>query len=180
MTRWPLACAALALALAAACQAPAPAASRVEPAAPPAVAAEADPQAAGSPSELVYVPVYSSIPTTDAARKLDLSVTLAVRNTDSTRPIDIQSIRYYSAEGRLIQAYVERPVRLAPLAAHTVVIAETDTRAGVAGSFLVEWSAAGPIHAPVIEAVMIGARGQQGISFLSMGRILRHGQAPQL
>lgn len=178
MTRWPFACAALALG--AACQSPAPSGAAPAPAEQPAVAADAAQPLSASAAELVYVPVYSSIPTTDAARKLDLSVTLAVRNTDSARPIDVQSIRYFSAEGRLIQAYVERPVRLAPLAAHTVVIAETDTRAGVAGSFLVEWSAAGPIHAPVIEAVMIGARGQQGISFLSMGRILRHGQAPQL
>lgn len=124
-------------------------------------------------TELVYIPIYSSIFTTDAARKVDLTVTLAVRNTDSLRAITLRSVRYFDANGKALQAYVAAPSLIAPMAAYTVVIPETDTRAGVAGSFLVEWSSAEAVSAPVIEAVMIGVRGQQGISFLSHGRVLR-------
>lgn len=124
-------------------------------------------------SELVYIPIYSSIFTTDAARKADLTVTLAIRNTDAARAITLRSVRYFDSNGKMLQAYVSAPSAIAPMAAYTVVIPETDTRAGVAGSFLVDWSAAESVSAPVIEAVMIGSRGQQGISFLSHGRILR-------
>lgn len=136
-------------------------------------AAVQDPPGPDAASELVYIPIYSSIFTTDAARKVDLTVTLAVRNTDSARPIFVRSVRYYDSAGKLLQAYLSSPAAVAPMAAYTVVIPETDTRAGIAGSFLVEWSAAGAVTSPVIEAVMIGSRGQQGISFLSHGQVLR-------
>lgn len=147
------------------------------PAAAPPMASAPSAPASGreAASELVYIPIYSSIFTTDAARKVDLTVTLAVRNTDAARAISVRSVRYYDSTGKLLQAYVSSPTAVAPMAAYTVVIPETDTRAGIAGSFLVEWSAAGPVTSPVIEAVMIGTRGQQGISFLSPGHVLRPG-----
>jgi hypothetical protein len=171
MVRKPLLLLSISFALITACNSPpppAPAASGTIGSAPAASA-----PGPNETSELVYIPIYSSIFTTDAARKVDLTVTLAVRNTDIMRAITLRSVRYFDGNGKALQAYVSAPRSIAPMAAYTVVIPETDTRAGVAGSFLVEWSAAEAVSAPVIEAVMIGVRGQQGISFLSHGRVLR-------
>jgi len=133
-------------------------------------------QEAGSTQSLgqtIYVPAYSDIPYRDAKRRYQLAVTLSMRNTDWTHPISITSVRYSDAEGRLLRAYVEQPLRLGPLASTTLVVAERDTQGGAGASFLVEWRAEVPVYAPVVEAVMIGTSGTQGISFLSPGRVLR-------
>lgn len=126
----------------------------------------------------VYVPAYSHILTSDDARPYNLAVTLSVRNTDPARPIVVGSVRYYDRDGRPVRQYVKRPLRLAPMAAVDFFVAEGDTAGGSSASFLVEWSAEGRVSGPVIEAVMIGTAGTQGISFVSPGRPLPVPDAP--
>jgi hypothetical protein len=123
--------------------------------------------------QTIYVPAYSDIPYVDAKRRYQLAVTLSIRNTDMVHPMHITSVRYTDTEGRFLRAYVEQPLRLGALAATAFVVAEGDTQGGTGASFLVEWRAEVPVHAPVIEAVMIGTVGAQGISFISPGRVLR-------
>lgn len=130
---------------------------------------------AGSEKNLgqtLYVPAYSEIPYLDGTRRYQLTVTLSMRNTDGAQPISIISVRYFNAEGRFIRAYVEQPLGLGPLASTAFVVAERDTQGGTGASFIVQWRAEVPVSAPVIEAVMIGTAGTQGISFLSPGRVL--------
>jgi hypothetical protein len=127
---------------------------------------------------LVFVPAWSSVYVGDGNRTFDLTVTLAVRNTDLDTPITVTSVRYFDAGGKLLHAYVESPTTLAPLASAATVVRESDTRAGVGGSFLVEWSAATEVTDPVVEAVMIGSAYQQGISFVREGRVLERRPTP--
>lgn len=120
----------------------------------------------------VYVPVWSSVYVGDGAATFDLTVTLSVRNTSLDVPITVTSVRYHDAAGRLLHTYVDAPTTLGPLASAATVVRESDTRAGVGGSFLVEWTAAEDVTDPVVEAVMIGSALQQGISFVREGRVL--------
>jgi hypothetical protein len=53
-----------------------------------------------------------------------------------------------------------------------VVIPESDAAGGSGASCVVRWQAERPAAAPVVEAVMIGTRSSQGISFVSQGRVL--------
>jgi Protein of unknown function (DUF3124) len=122
--------------------------------------------------QLLYVPAYSDIPYLDEKRRYPLAVTLSMRNTDGAQSIIITSVRYFDGEGRLIRTYVEQPLRLGPLASTARVVEERDTQGGTGASFLVEWRAEVPVHAPVVEAVMIGTSGAWGISFTSPGRVL--------
>lgn len=124
-------------------------------------------------TETVYVPVYSSIYDQDHTRTLDLTVTLSVRNTDPEHPIALGSVRYHGTAGELLHTYVETPGLLAPLGSVQVVVAEDDVAGGVGASFLVDWSAAAAVSAPVIEAVMLSTASSQGISFLTEGRVVR-------
>ena len=61
---------------------------------------------------------------------------------------------------------------LGPLATAEFVVDESDRTGGAGASFLVEWVADGPVSAPVVEAVMISTAGQQGISFVTEGRVV--------
>jgi hypothetical protein len=123
-------------------------------------------------SKTVYVPVYSTVYTDDAARPYNLAVTLSVRNTDRSEPLVVTAVRYHGADGRLVRDYLSRPLRLAPMAAAEFFVRESEIEGGSSTSFLVDWLAARPVSEPVVEAVMIGAVMNQSVSLLSIGRVV--------
>jgi hypothetical protein len=128
--------------------------------------------------QMIYVPVYSHIFIRDHSRSINLTATLSIRNTDLQNPIRITSARYYGTNGALVREYVKEPLRLSPMASTDFVVAEEDTSGGSGANFIVEWGADVEVTEPVVEAVMIGTASQQGISFISAGRVLKE-QTPR-
>lgn len=122
--------------------------------------------------QTIYVPAYSEIFYGGTSRTITLAVTLAIHNTDLEYPIIIQSVRYYGTDGTLLREYIEEPVQVPPLATTGFVIEDTDTSGGWGANFIVEWGAETPVHEPVIEAIMISTRDTQGISMISLGRVV--------
>ncbi len=124
--------------------------------------------------QTIYVPAYSAVPFTDAGRTLELTVTLAVHNTDLARPIVLTSVRYYGGDGQLVRDYLDEPRELGPLAS-TEFVVEPGRGAGAASvgtNFIVEWVAEEPVYEPVVESLMLNASGNQGVSFISVGRVV--------
>lgn len=122
--------------------------------------------------QTVYVPAYSEVPFAPG-RNLALNVTLAIHNTDLTHPIFITSVRYHGADGRLIDEYAPEPLRLAPLATAEIMVENgRQTGGGIGTNFIVEWVAEEPVYEPIVEAIMLNASGNQGISFISPGRVV--------
>lgn len=122
--------------------------------------------------QTVYVPAYSEVPFAPG-RNLPMIVTLAIHNTDPARPIIITSARYHGADGRLIAEYVAEPRRLDPLATAEIVVENgRQTGGGIGTNFIVEWVAEAPVYEPIIEAIILNASGNQGISFISPGRVV--------
>lgn len=134
-------------------------------------AAPSNPRAAVT-GQTIYVPVYSHIYYQDRERVINLTVTLSVRNADPDHAIWLDSVAYYDANGQLVRNDVTEPRQLAPLAAQEFVVEEDDTTGGTSASFLVRWSSDEEAIAPVVEAVMISAASTQGISFVSVGRVI--------
>ncbi|NJO04225.1 MAG: DUF3124 domain-containing protein [Chloroflexaceae bacterium] len=122
--------------------------------------------------QLVYVPAYSDIFYNADGQTVDLAITLSVRNTDLLHSIIITTIDYYNTEGTLVRSYIDEPVALGPLASSHVVVDPRDESGGVGANFLVAWGAEALVHEPVVEAVMISAAGQQGLSLISPGRVI--------
>ena len=125
--------------------------------------------------QTVYVPVYSHIFADDRYRDRPflLTATLSVRNTDPERPFTLQRVDYYDSEGALLQRYMEAPITLAPLASTHYIVPESEAKGGAGAKFLIEWQAPAAVSEPIIEAVMIGTKLQQGISFISTGRAIK-------
>jgi hypothetical protein len=126
--------------------------------------------------QTIYVPVYSHIyhqDQQDQEKIFNLAATLSIRNTDLTKPIIITSVRYYDSNGKLVKQYLERPIEVSAMASTDYVINRTDTTGGLGANFIVEWVAQTEVSEPVIEAVMIGTDFQQGISFISPGRVIK-------
>jgi hypothetical protein len=122
--------------------------------------------------QVVYVPIYSHVYFSDGGRSLNLTALLSIRNTDRRAPIVIKRVDYHGSDGKLLRSELKGAVRLAPLAVTEVVLPERDMTGGSGASFLVEWVAEQEVSEPVIEGVMIGTMGSQGISFVSPGRVL--------
>lgn len=123
--------------------------------------------------QTVYVPIYSHIYMVEAARRMDLTATLSVRNTDLAQPIIVTAANYYDTNGKLVRKYLEKPIELGALSATDFVVAEADRSGGSGASFVVEWVAQRTVSNPAIEAVMINTGGNQGISFVSTGRVIK-------
>lgn len=121
--------------------------------------------------QTVYVPVYSHI-YQQQDRTFDLTTTLSIRNTDADNPIIVHFARYYDSAGKVVRDYVASPLMVPAMATLDYIVGEWDRTGGAGANFLVRWSATKPVTEPVVEAVMIGTSGQQGVSFLSVGRVI--------
>jgi hypothetical protein len=137
-------------------------------------AAQAAPEGELSQGQLVYVPVYSHVYYGDLEKKFLLTGIVSIRNTDPNHAITILLADYHDSEGKVIRNYAPKPITLGPMASTRFVVKESDTKGGSGANFLVQWRAETAVNKPIMEGVMIGAAGQQGISFTSRGKALRN------
>lgn len=125
--------------------------------------------------QTVYVPVYSNVFSGPRKRPLQLEANLSIRSTDPSSTMLITAIDYYDTGGKLVRRFLKQPRALGPLASTDVHIEEKDVSGGFGANFIVRWEADRIINVPIIECVMIGASGGQGISFVSPGQEIREG-----
>ena len=123
--------------------------------------------------QTIYVPIYSHIYHQDEKKIFDLAATLSLRNTDLNQAIVITSVRYYDENGKLVRNYLESPIEIAALGSTDFFVNTTDNSGGSGAKFIVEWVAQTKVTEPIIEAVMIGSGFQQGISFVSPGKVIK-------
>lgn len=126
-------------------------------------------------SQTVYVPVYSHIYAEDRYREIPflLTATLSIRNSDADKPFTVKSVNYYDSRGIVLRKYLDNPIIIDPLSSTHYIVPELESKGGVGAKFLVEWEAESGVIEPIIESVMIGTKMQQGISFISTGRVIK-------
>ena len=76
-------------------------------------------------------------------------------------------------QGKLLEKILEKPLVLRPLMSKRYIIPESEKKGGSGAQFIVQWKSERPVNPPVVEAIMIGAKNQQGISFTSGGRVIQ-------
>lgn len=118
--------------------------------------------------EVVYVPAYSHV-YANGGRSYLLEVMLSVRNTDQKQPIVLSSVRYYDTSGTLLRTFVEQPVRVGPMETLEFLVEKMDSGGGSGANFIVEWMAEEVVEEPMIEAVMVAADRQLGLSIVREG-----------
>ncbi len=126
-----------------------------------------------STGQTVYVPVYSHIYSGDREHPFYLAATLSIRNTDPKHAINILTVDYYDSKGKLLKSYLENPINLDPLSATRYIIKESDKSGGSGANFIVKWKSDVKVNAPIVESIMIGTKTQQGISFITRGRVIQ-------
>lgn len=124
--------------------------------------------------QTIYVPVYSHIYQKNQQQTFNLTATLSFRNADLRRTLRLTKVLYYDSQGNIVKNYLDEPMLIKPLASTSFVVEENDLRGGVGANFIVDWESEEPVYPPIVEAVMISTSQQQGISFVSKGRILEN------
>lgn len=114
-----------------------------------------------------YVPVYSDIYHRDGTRRFNLTVTLSIRNTSKVDSTYILSVNYYDSYGKLLKEYIDRTILLFPLESIEFVVDENEIKGGAGANFIVDWGTNNYSNQLLIQAIMIGTEGQQGISFIT-------------
>jgi hypothetical protein len=126
-------------------------------------------------SQTVYIPSYANVisgPPT--LMVVPLRANLIIHNTDPSKAITVLKIDHYDTNGNLVYKYLEKPVKLNPLAATRVIVREPRRGdEGVGANFIVQWQAETPVHEPIVDCLMLGTLGNQGFSFNSQPRIIQ-------
>lgn len=122
--------------------------------------------------ETVYVPVYSDIYHNDGTQRFLLTSTISVRNISLKDSAYVINALYNDSYGKLLRSFVKRPILLKPLEAIEFVIEDKEDKGGAGASFIIEWGGSRFANQLLIQSVMIGTGGQQGISFTSKGIVI--------
>ncbi|MBI5443549.1 MAG: DUF3124 domain-containing protein [Deltaproteobacteria bacterium] len=138
---------------------------------PPAPARAETP--AHSRGQVVYVPAYSHVYRGDREHRFFLTVTLSVRSTDPTLPLRIVDVEYRGSDGKPLRKFLKTSTSLGPFASTRYIVPESDVSGGSGASFLVTWQSDRPVSPPLVDSVMIGTQGQQGVSFTSRGQVIK-------
>lgn len=133
----------------------------------------ADPTIPLTTGQSVYVPIYSHIYHGDQEKPFELAATLSIRNTNPKKEIMLISADYFDSDGNFLKKFVETPIKVKHLASIRYIIKSSDKTGGSGAKFIVRWESVEPVNPPLIEAVMIATKSQQGISFVSRGQAIK-------
>jgi len=123
--------------------------------------------------ESIYVPIYSEVFYDDDKKTLNLSATLSIHNTDPGHDLTVKSIAYHNTKGELIRQFIVKPIYLKPLETVNYVVPEKDKTGGSGANFIIVWYTDSEMSSPLIEALMLTTQMNQGISFMTQGKIIQ-------
>ncbi|PSL19818.1 DUF3124 domain-containing protein [Shimia abyssi] len=122
-------------------------------------------------AQTLFVPGYSEVLTHEGASE-PLASTLYVHNVDPEQSISVLEIEYLDTEGALVKRHLEEPAVLSPFQSTRVLVPIGSTQNTHGGNFVVKWEAENAVLQPIVEALIVGGKGTQGISFISKARVL--------
>ncbi len=125
--------------------------------------------------QTVYVPLYSHIYADERYKDIpfQLTATLSIRNTDTENSLTLEKVNYYDSKGKLLEKYLTKPIVIGPLGSTRYIVQESESKGGSGAKFLIDWNAETGVTEPIVESIMIGTKMQQGISFISRGRVIK-------
>ncbi len=126
----------------------------------------------------VYIPVYTDVFHIDQSKLFPLTITLSLRNTSQTDTIKIFKVNYYNSEGTLVNQHIDNTsmLRLKPLQSYELVIDKMTYTGDTGANYIVEYGSASEQSDLLVQALMINTSGQQGLSFITEGKVIKSTQ----
>jgi hypothetical protein len=122
--------------------------------------------------EIVYVPVYSDIYYLDGTKRFLLTTTVSVRNISMKDSAYVLNAVYNDSYGKQLRNFTSKTILLKPLESIEYVIEDAEDKGGAGASFILQWGARKYAGQMLIQSIMIGTAGQQGISFTANGVVI--------
>ena len=122
--------------------------------------------------ETVYVPVYSDIYHLDGTKRFLLTATVSVRSISLKDSAYVINAVYNDSYGKQLRNFAAKTILLKPLESIEYVIEDAEDKGGAGASFILQWGAGKYTGQMLIQSVMIGTTGQQGISFTANGIVI--------
>lgn len=123
--------------------------------------------------ETDYLPVYSDIYHQDGTKRFPITATISIRNTSLADSAYIQSATYHDSFGKLLRSYLDSTLLLLPMESIEFVVEEGEKAGGAGANFIIDWAATTYNDQILIQSIMIGTYGQQGISFLTEAKVIK-------
>ncbi len=125
-----------------------------------------------STGQTIYAAAYSHVLMGTAKFEFPVAATLVVRNTDPASGIVVTAVDYRDSKGKHLRHYVDKPIVIGPFSSTEFVVKESDSTGGHSPCFIVQWEATARVNAPIVETLMMGGRGSQGISFVGRAWVI--------
>ena len=122
-----------------------------------------------SSGQNIYVPAYPDVYSQGERKRLQLTVTISIRNIDPNHEIEITKVDYYSTPVTLLKNLIEKPISLKPMDAVSYIAPRRDATGGDGAYFIVSWKSETTINPPIVESIMSGIWGSQAIGFVGRG-----------
>ena len=125
--------------------------------------------------QTIYVPSYTSFMGGRApAYAFEAKPTIFFHNTDQNHPISIVRLDFYNTDGKLVEKYLQQPLKLNPNSATRVNVKELlKGEEGSGAHFIIQWQADHKVVEPLVQAWFVGAVGTRGYSYTSPVRIIQ-------
>jgi len=125
--------------------------------------------------QTIYIPSYSNI--ISGPQRIVLRANLMIHNADPHQALELERVDHYDTNGKMVEAYLQQPVQLPPLAAMRIVIkTPRPGDEGTGANFIVQWRASHKVVEPLVECIMVGTAGTHSYSFNSSGRVIAEQQ----
>lgn len=124
--------------------------------------------------ERIYVPVYTDVFHIDQSKLFPLTVTLSLRNTSLKDTVYIYKVDYYNSMGKAIKQHIadKQMLALSPLESYDLVINKKTFSGDTGANFIVDWGRTCGNGQLMVQALMINTSGQQGLSFITDGKVI--------
>ncbi len=122
--------------------------------------------------QTLYVPCYTSF-AGGSGHNYDVIATIFLHNADPNNPIQIVRMDFYNTAGKLVEKYLQQPLKLNALAAaHVKIKNPLKGDEGVGAHMIIQWQAENKVVEPLVEAWFVGSVGTRGYSFTSQSRVI--------
>ena len=130
---------------------------------------------AASKGQTLYLPLVNHVFLGAKNRPFELTKTFAFRNRDRKNAVTLISIEYFDSRGKNLGKLLDSSRVLKPLASFQIPVKSPgyDKKKAGAPCLIVRWKAGKAVTPPLVQCIMIGATGQQGISFSTTAAPIR-------
>lgn len=140
-----------------------------------AVAVHAQDAPAVSKGQTLFLPLVSHVYLGAKNKPYDLTKTFSFRNRDRKHAVTLVSVEYRDGSGSSLGDVLKNPRTINPLASLQMPVGSPKPDNSKEGSpcLIVVWKSDQSVTPPLVQCIMIGATGQQGISFSTTATPIR-------